>query len=348
MAKDNRLIPVRGSGSKSKEKAHYDEDQGEEIELYSSVLPVNYESEIRKPYLGPPSDWDTQGQDQLDHNHKALVLYISENLDRSGDQEQREVEFMDAEEPPDPGDERHKELEMMTEDEPPYPREAMDLEMTKHRRTDNNGSKRILTAEIHTQKKDRAEVVTTRPFGSVKEAVTVFGERLVAGDKLEPSQKPIYAATSPPPSFSSSCSSQFNQDGEDDLIIVSFLKKLEVEIEKVKREVTLMKERETEIEIVVASLDEKHQKSMSKLSEIEENSRKWSGVQSKKKAMGIEMSSEYWPALAQAQSLGMVEGGYSERKKTESVKKKKPIVPLLGDLFSKRKLRMRFATLFTS
>ncbi|KAJ0969476.1 hypothetical protein J5N97_022353 [Dioscorea zingiberensis] len=189
----------------------------------------------------------------------------------------------------------------------------------------------------------RAEVVTTRPFRSVKEAVAVFGEcLLVVGDKLEPTQKPIYAAISPPPSFSSSCSSQFNQDRDDEFMILSSLKKLEAEVEKVKREVTLMKERENEVETVMASLYEELQKSMSKLSEIEENGSKWNGVRSEtwreKKAIDIEMSDEYWPALAQALNLGVVEGGHSEKKKKKKmVKKKKPIVPLLGDLFSKKK-----------
>lgn len=186
---------------------------------------------------------------------------------------------------------------------------------------------------------NHGEVVTARPFRSVKEAVAVFGECLAAGDKLESNPNPIYAAISPQPSFSSSysSSSQFNEDKEDELMIVNSLKKFEAELESVKRELMLMKERDIETETLVASLNEELKKSMSKLSAIEEKG----GVQSERlrenKDIGREMSSEYWPALAQALSLGVVEGGYCERKRKAKIIKKKPIVPLLGDMFFKKK-----------
>lgn len=113
----------------------------------------------------------------------------------------------------------------------------------------------------------------------------------------------------------------------------------------------LMKEREIETETLVASLNEELKKSMSKLSEIEEKGCVKSERLREKKDIGREMSSEYKPALSQALSLGVVEGGYCERKRKAKIIKKKPIVPLVGDMFFKKReirmMTMRLSKMFT-
>ncbi|XP_008781676.1 WEB family protein At3g51220 [Phoenix dactylifera] len=214
---------------------------------------------------------------------------------------------------------------------------------------------------------ERAEVDTTRPFRSVKEAIAVFGERFLAGDaysqktnsngKLDmtpepiyalPAPKPIYSASSSPPSYTSSAS-QFNQDREDELLIFGSLKKLEAELEETKRELMLLKERESELEIAVATLNAQLQKSMSKLAEMEaakaaEGSMDIEGQPTKvqsdrwaeERTRDLEAKFDYLPTLAQALSLGGIEDDFGGRTKRK-VPKKKPIIPLIGDMFSRKK-----------
>ncbi|XP_020246317.1 WEB family protein At1g75720 [Asparagus officinalis] len=209
---------------------------------------------------------------------------------------------------------------------------------------------------------ERAEVDTTRPFRSVKEAVAIFGERLLATDAYSQkataiiprptysasppkpiyaisASKPLYSAASSPRSFSSS-SSHFNQDREDGIIILNSIRKLEAELEETRQEVILLKERESEREIAVASLNAELHKSMSKLAEIEAAKQRLaiedrsSFVKSER--WGESNKFEYLPSLAEALSIGDMEDSFGGRRKPK-ISKKKPIVPLIGDLFSKKK-----------
>lgn len=221
---------------------------------------------------------------------------------------------------------------------------------------------------------ERAEVDTTRPFRSVKEAVAVFGERLLSAEAYSQktsaitsksiysvsTPKPIYAisaakplcsASSSPRSYSSS-SSRFNQDKEDEVIILNSLKKLEAQLEETRREVLLLKERGSETEIAVASLNAELHRSMSKLAEIEA-----AGVaKAAERSLTIEDQSamikgecwgeertglEYLPSLAEALGLREIEENFGGRRKPK-LAKKKPIIPLISDMFSKKKVSADF------
>ncbi|XP_010912575.1 uncharacterized protein [Elaeis guineensis] len=230
------------------------------------------------------------------------------------------------------------------------------------------------SSALSTMVTERPEVDTARPFRSVKEAIAVFGERFLAGHayyqrtnssvKLDAATpKPIYSLPPPPPplppkpihsaSSSPACctssASQFNQEGEDELIILSSLRKLEVELEETRRELMLLKERESETEIAVANLKKKLHKVMSKLTEMEATKaaegglaveRQSTEVQSDRwvneRTRDIEARFEYLPTLAQALSLGDIEADFGGRGKRK-VQKKKPIIPLIGDMFSRKK-----------
>nr|CAD1842060.1 unnamed protein product [Ananas comosus var. bracteatus] len=229
---------------------------------------------------------------------------------------------------------------------------------------------------------ERAEVDTTRPFRSVKEAVAVFGERFLVGDAassschkpnsnaklgISPPKPPMYSAASSPRSYSSSAS-QLNQEAnreydehepedeaEPEPVILSSLKKLEAELAETKQDVVLLKKRESEMDLAVASLNAQLHKSLSKLAEIDAEKAAESSTEieegpykirsnrwgEKNEEMG--MSFEYLPSLAQALRLGEVEDDFGARRnrkarKEEKKKKKKPIVPLIGDLlFFRRK-----------
>lgn len=209
----------------------------------------------------------------------------------------------------------------------------------------------------------RAEVDTTSPFRSVKEAVEIFGERFLTGNvnshktsssaKLDiirsppiyslPPPKPLLSANSSPPSLSSTA--RFIHERDDELVSLNALKKLEHELHETKCELKLLKERQSETKLAVASLCLQLQKSMSKLREIE-------AVEAEPSNLAIEdqpckvrsdrwredniRESEYLPTLAQALSLGRMEhdlGGRGQRK----LQKRKPIVPLIGGIFAKKK-----------
>ncbi|XP_023765134.1 WEB family protein At2g17940 [Lactuca sativa] len=176
-----------------------------------------------------------------------------------------------------------------------------------------------------------SNVDTSRAFSSVKEAVAIFGEKFLTGEIFLPSPKPPFTLPKQEtPSWKSthstqtswkSCSSSSREIEEEPPppppvpVLVTSLKKLESELEETKKELKLLKEKESETEVALASLNAELQKNMSKIAKAEKV---------------VEQSS--MSGLTPVVSSG---GG---RKMTErKVVKKKPIIPLLGDLFSKKK-----------
>ncbi|XP_076903417.1 uncharacterized protein LOC143558466 [Bidens hawaiensis] len=165
-----------------------------------------------------------------------------------------------------------------------------------------------------------ANVDTSRAFRSVKEAVEIFGERFLTGAIFLPLPKPPFTLPKQEtPSWKSTESSQTSWKScsppreiqEPPLLLVNSLKRLESELEETKKELKLLKERESETELALASLN----------AELQKNN--------KLKIEKVEM-----------ELVPVVSGGCGGRKMMMDknvVKKKKPIMPLLGELFSKRK-----------
>lgn len=224
----------------------------------------------------------------------------------------------------------------------------------------------------------RSNVDSSRPFRSVKEAVAIFGERLLAGEIAMPLAPQV---TKPPDSnvmspggetFDHLASDkpmreeeeedqqqqQQQQEGEvdgDEEVLGNGLKKLEADLEEMKRELRILKERESETEIALAALNAELHRNMSRLARAE-------AVQAKVKAVATRSSStlgavheyhphdriidtnpNFFPTIAQILSTA------EDRKKKKKNKnkrqgyyggvltgpmKEKPIVPLVGDLFS--------------
>ncbi|XP_057757513.1 protein WEAK CHLOROPLAST MOVEMENT UNDER BLUE LIGHT-like 1 [Arachis stenosperma] len=209
---------------------------------------------------------------------------------------------------------------------------------------------------------------TTRPFTSVKEAVAIFGERLLVGDMNIYSPKPFPdPASSPVQQLPQSPIMKPKEVEEDNGVVLDTLKKLEAELEKTKAELKLLKERGSETEVALATLNAELHKNMSKLAQAEaaaagkaaaatktvrfeieekgggENNSEYDDedgkeVVEKKKEYIIRKKKEDSKTLAHILSLGendhLLFGGGGKRKSM----KQKPIIPLVGDLlFFKRK-----------
>ncbi|CAK8530148.1 unnamed protein product [Lathyrus sativus] len=214
-------------------------------------------------------------------------------------------------------------------------------------------------------------VDTSRPFTSVKEAVAIFGERILVGEIYSPSPSPTpkpfsfsdtttaAAATasyyspsvsikressswrsipsSPSPSpMSPIKSSSFNNSET----LFDSVKKLEAELEKTKTELKILKERGSETEVALATLNAELHKNMSKLAQAEAEAAGKAASKSVRfesivERENIHKNSES-QTLAHIISLGEndhIFGGKKRNNNNNKIRKQKPIVPLVGDLF---------------
>ncbi|XP_042488785.1 WEB family protein At1g75720-like [Macadamia integrifolia] len=196
-------------------------------------------------------------------------------------------------------------------------------------------------------------VDTSRPFRSVKEAVALFGERFLAGDiysqkvnypspRKEVNRKPVLLNP--------------KQVRDDEHVLANALKKLEAELEETKEDLKLLKERESETETVLASLNAELHKNMSKMAQAEAMAAakvvatKAIVVRENREDEIIEEEDEVRKkdpivrtesslSLAKILSLGEKDHGYyyGITKNHKKMMKKKPIIPLVGDLLFSRK-----------
>ncbi|KAG2704215.1 hypothetical protein I3760_06G174600 [Carya illinoinensis] len=192
-----------------------------------------------------------------------------------------------------------------------------------------------------------SNVDASRPFRSVKEAVAIYDERLLLGEFFSPKpcvNIPTLSNFSPTPTESK----LEDDDLNDHRSILDTLKKLEAELKETKVELKMLKERESETEVALASLNAELHKNMSKLAEAEAAAA--AKALAAREMMSLERSAsskkreeerkrelmysmEDSPTVAQILSFGD-EGYFGIEKKRM---KKKPIIPLLGDLFSRKK-----------
>ncbi|WVY92335.1 hypothetical protein V8G54_031423 [Vigna mungo] len=187
-------------------------------------------------------------------------------------------------------------------------------------------------------------VDTSRPFTSVKEAVAIFGERLLLGELYSP--KPFSSATpvnrpSPSPSPSPPPMKTHQDSGE----LVDVIRKLEAELEKTKAELKLLKERGSETEVALATLNAQLHKNMSKLAQAEAAAAGKAAAATPSKTVRFEISEdeknkrelvrkkEESGSLGHILSLGENDHLFGTRK----TRKHKPIIPLVGDFFFRRK-----------
>ncbi|KAJ0973715.1 hypothetical protein J5N97_015680 [Dioscorea zingiberensis] len=146
------------SGAPLQELVQHSCSPGTEVELLSSVIPDNHRSKLRASCLGAKRGSSILKENLSKQNHQALVLCVSGNIPIPKDQEQREMEFMDAEEPPDPGEERIGSPVLRDEESFPLdPGESMQVERPETVLSDCTSSKRSTVADSHIQKKGRID-----------------------------------------------------------------------------------------------------------------------------------------------------------------------------------------------
>ncbi|KAI3936763.1 hypothetical protein MKW92_033668 [Papaver armeniacum] len=264
---------------------------------------------------------------------------------------------------------------------------------------ENPDQQEITSVDDNHSTNNDAKVDTSRAFRSVKEAVAIFDERLLAGVFFSSSPKPQTVSTSfksqeiqpsklpssPPPlppqlplvlTTSSNISPIKQKPTEDgNATVKNMLKKLENELEETKRELNLLKERESETEVALATLNAELHKNMAKMDEAEalaagekaalgskrstqlyiggSGDHKYAGSSHEADDIREEITKmeRYSTSLAEVLSLGEKEGYFDhfqdkktlKKNKMASIKKEKPIIPLVGDFFSRKKKSLRKA-----
>ncbi|XP_042417201.1 WEB family protein At3g51220-like [Zingiber officinale] len=166
----------------------------------------------------------------------------------------------------------------------------------------------------------QGEVDTTRPFRSVKEAVAVFGERLLTGDASSSHKVTASSKVDTPP-----------------MPILSFpnLVPKPAEVEEIKQELIHMKERESQTAKTIANLRSQVQDRISKLEAAESAQPvdQWQEY----RTTNLEERFEYLPSLRQVLSIVRTDDQDQFGRRRIKLQKKKPIVPLVGDMFSRKK-----------
>lgn len=182
------------------------------------------------------------------------------------------------------------------------------------------------TKKIETM--NMSEIETIRPFRSVKEAAAAFNRYDSA-----------YTINSPgtPASGARSGYEQKSISVYYEVSVMDSIKRLEMELTEVKRELVLMKKRRSEMEIAMAGINAQFHRSLSKLAEIEAaKAARRSAIREEK--IWEEDENDYWPCFGDALGicdLDMI--GLERRTEMKKSQNKKPMVPLIGRIFSKKK-----------
>ncbi|KAL6899787.1 hypothetical protein ACP4OV_006445 [Aristida adscensionis] len=194
----------------------------------------------------------------------------------------------------------------------------------------------------------RAEIDTSRPFQSVREAVEVFGERYAGGGGSYSASSDSSVKLSAPPGSSS--------------MMQDCLKKLEVDLAEAKGELVELRQRQSQMEVAVSSLsvqlsnglaffcDRRKGKEVAMIGAPKEEddggdgrvrSDRWDESRAEEWMANL----EYLPSLSEALAIKMIEDDMGERKarkvknkKTARKKHKKPKsgISLVGGIFCKQ------------
>ncbi|GMI96851.1 hypothetical protein like AT1G75720 [Hibiscus trionum] len=182
----------------------------------------------------------------------------------------------------------------------------------------------------------RAEIDTRAPFSSVKEAVALFGEKVLAGELYANRLKEMHGETTGNGSSRlgtvtaelEETKHNLEKAREESMAMSNCLSSLKEELERTKRELQRMKERETEKLMMEFEMEDV--KVVPELNKTQTCNEQGTEFQKKRYVTFANP-----PSLAQVivpQGVEKLERHPSLRKK-----KKKPLIPLIGGIFSRKK-----------